>query len=180
MAILHGLRFISSLILLTQIHALWNILHKISFIYRSIFYTFTYYEIYSIPIVILHARSHAPFPWPCSISMAMLHTRSHALFPWPCFILEAILHIHSHALYPWPYLYSMPILYAHGHALYSKPCSIPMAILHTRSHTLFPWPYFMLEAILYKISFIYRLIIHAFTYHKIYSMPIAISMPHKN
>ena len=52
MAILHGLRFICSSILYAQIHTLWNMLHEISFIYRSIFYTFTYHEICSMPIAI--------------------------------------------------------------------------------------------------------------------------------
>ena len=36
MAILHGLRFICSSILYTQIHTLWSILHEISFMYFRI------------------------------------------------------------------------------------------------------------------------------------------------
>ena len=84
---------------------------------------------------------------------------------------------HAFAYYE---IYSMPMAISMLHGYSHKPYSIPMAILHARSYTSFPWPYFILKAILYEISFIYRLIIHAFTYHEICSMPIAISMPHEN
>ena len=53
-----------------------------------------------------------------------------------------------------------------------------MAISILYSYTPCPWLGSILEAILHKISFIYRLIIHAFTYYEICSMPIAISILH--
>ena len=83
MAMLHGLRFIYSLILHTQIHAPWNILYKISFIYRSIFHAFAYHEICSILMAIFYARSHTPYPWPYLYSMVILYAHGHTLCPWP-------------------------------------------------------------------------------------------------
>ena len=79
MAILYEIRSVYSSILYTRIYTSWNILNEISFIYRLIFYTLAYYEIYSMPMAILHARSYTLYLWPysCSIPMAIPYTRSY-------------------------------------------------------------------------------------------------------
>ena len=74
-----------------------------SFIYYFIFYAFTYYKIYSISIVILHARSHALYLWLHLYSMPILHTHSYALCSKPYSISMAISILYSHAPYLWLY-----------------------------------------------------------------------------